>query len=805
MIPESLIHSFRETLFSGGYNLLVGSGVTLDSKDGAGKPMPSAEEMRSSFCKITGARPDTLLNRAYQLLSPEQRQALLVTPYVGCSPGPTVSRLPRYLWRRLFTFNVDDVIEQTYSGLASPKQTISPLNYDSPFEPTPGRQNLQVVHLHGWARQPESGFVFSAAEYARQMSSNNAWMHMLAEILATEPFIIAGSSLNEMDLEYYLSQRGTATPRRGLGPSLLIEPQVDVATRKDCERYGLTLVEAGFGDFMEWVSKTLPPAPSAADLVIPDIGSVFGDDVDRSLLLRFFADFSLVQAGEQPMPSVAPGYLYGRHPQWSDLHQGLDLPRADLASVTGAIADGSGLKGGFVLVVDEAGAGKSTTVMRVAHSMASRGIPVLELSTLSRLDVPAAAHCFARARQPVMILVDGVADHAEQVAEVLDHPAVGANVTVLGTDRVYRREFIDIVLSGMEYKVLNLTPLQLDDLEQLIERYRRFGLVGDHRAVAAPREFARRLASDAVAIAVCRILKDFRPLDAIVNSLWEAADVAHRLPYLAAALAQHCYWSGIRHSVLQAIMRRTALVADLLHERAPLRIAEHPRDREFLTPINAVVGERVLRRVADQWPDDLFNAFVALARAIAPYVSIPAIRRRSPEARLAGRLFDSDKVVKPWLGSRAEAFYDQTRRDWEWNSRYWEQRALLLASTDLPRALSYARHAVAIELHPFSLTTLGKLLMLQMESEPTSRATLFGEAFDHLTRAIEIEAQRTRTTVHPFATLLGGVAKYVQLGGALTLQQRENTGQFVTEANDLFPDDPYLDVILRNLETVLRR
>ena len=48
--------------------------------------------------------------------------------------------------------------------------------------------------------------------------------------------------------------------------------------------------------------------------------------------------------------------------------------------------------------------------------------------------------------------------------------------------------------------------------------------------------------------------------------------------------------------------------------------------------------------------------------------------RRSPEARLAGRLFDADKVVKPLLDSDAEEFYVTVQKLWEWNSRYWEQR-----------------------------------------------------------------------------------------------------------------------------------
>ena len=93
--------------------------------------------------------------------------------------------MPLFLWR-LFTFNVDDVLENLYQGTR--KQNLVPLNFSAPFEPTPERRELQAIHLHGSALWPEDGFVFAVTEYVKVMSSLNPWMHPLAEILATEPF-----------------------------------------------------------------------------------------------------------------------------------------------------------------------------------------------------------------------------------------------------------------------------------------------------------------------------------------------------------------------------------------------------------------------------------------------------------------------------------------------------------------------------------------------------------------------------------------------------------------------------------------
>ena len=82
------------------------------------------------------------------------------------------------------------------------------------------------------------------------------------------------------------------------------------------------------------------------------------------------------------------------------------------------------------------------------------------------------------------------------------------------------------------------------------------------------------------------------------------------------------------------------------------------------------------------------DVFTKLANGIAPRVNRKAIRMRTPEARLAGRLFDADKIVAPLLRAHSEDFYVAAKDAWEWNSRYWEQRALLIADCDINLEIS---------------------------------------------------------------------------------------------------------------------
>lgn len=230
-----------------------------------------------------------------------------------------------------------------------------------------------------------------------------------------------------------------------------------------------------------------------------------------------------------------------------------------------------------------------------------------------------------------------------------------------------------------------------------------------------------------------------------------------------------------------------------------MRLAESESDDDFVVPQNAVIAERLLFRLPRRGSSpSLMSGFQELARAIAPHVNRTAIMRRSPEARLARRLFDFDTVVKPLLGSAAEEFYISIQKQWEWNSRYWEQRALLLGDANLDMALQYARHAVALEKHPFPLTTLGKLLLKQMEFG-NNRDRAFAEAFKHLSEAIYIEEHRKRTSVHPFATLLSGAARYLELGGELTFEQGERIDSCADAAERRYPSDAVIAAAIRRL------
>jgi hypothetical protein len=77
---------------------------------------------------------------------------------------------------------------------------------------------------------------------------------------------------------------------------------------------------------------------------------------------------------------------------------------------------------------------------------------------------------------------------------------------------------------------------------------------------------------------------------------------------------------------------------------------------------------------------------------------------------------------------------------------------------------------------------------------------VFDEALETLSDAIESAVQRSRISVHPFGTLLKGAARYIEIGGVLSSEQRAALNEYRAEARSRFPGDSMIEEALRRLD-----
>ena len=225
-----------------------------------------------------------------------------------------------------------------------------------------------------------------------------------------------------------------------------------------------------------------------------------------------------------------------------------------------------------------------------------------------------------------------------------------------------------------------------------------------------------------------------------------------------------------------------------------------------MVPLNTTLSQRTLDNVAN---NSLNWAFRRLAIATATRVNREAIRVRTPEARLAGRLFDYDDVLSRFLNAfDAGEFYESCHSAWRWNSRFWEQYALYYLSRYrvendpdlLDRAIQHARHAITIESHAFSLTTLANILLAQMPISPTP-GIVYTEAFQLLDQAIELESSRGWPGAQAYLVLFKGSVDLIRLGGTPTSKEVVSIRYRMDVALDRFSRDVEMQTTISDLRS----
>ena len=332
--PENGFRLVSASLRAGHYNLLLGAGISRDSENKHGN-LPSGEEIRKHLCNLKGAHSNSPLQRVYATLTPSEEREHIVERFLECRPGPSVNKLTRFLWHRIFTFNIDDALEHAYRT-PNHLQTPSVFHFKDDYSEVTNLSHVPIIHLHGWVKQANKGFVFSRTEYVRQTVSINPWMVLLTQCLPVEPFIILGTSLDEADLDHYLAHRTTVTSREDRGPSILVEPNPDAVTEDDCKKYNLLLFEGTADQFFDALLDHIPDRPTPIELVSRKLRNLLPPNISSISALSFTSDFELVPGIATPDSSVSR-FFYGQSPTWQDLTSNKDISRPTTVQVLDAI------------------------------------------------------------------------------------------------------------------------------------------------------------------------------------------------------------------------------------------------------------------------------------------------------------------------------------------------------------------------------------------------------------------------------------------------------------------------------------
>ncbi|UWQ59325.1 SIR2 family protein [Leisingera caerulea] len=244
---------FHSGIVSGRYSLLLGAGASRDSKNKFG-PIPLGSHLEQELSDVLGVKKGKYsLQKLYATLTDDEKATYIRERFSNCEPGKVANAIERYSWKRIFTLNIDDSLNNSYSETS--QQSAKFVHFLDPYEDFQTRADLPVVHLHGSVRRHDDGYVFSHQEYARIIKGQNPWMMILTNSMRSDPMIISGASMEEVDIEYYLSFRSRASSRDDFPPSIFVSNEENRLTKSLCKDHNLIQFRGYSPDFFEYLSE----------------------------------------------------------------------------------------------------------------------------------------------------------------------------------------------------------------------------------------------------------------------------------------------------------------------------------------------------------------------------------------------------------------------------------------------------------------------------------------------------------------------------------------------------------------------
>lgn len=190
--------------------LILGAGASATSKLPNGEPVMQAGKLAAVIAEKVGLKyneetlPDVLGAAIGRRMSEPQFHAILTKEYTGVIPSDDLKQAFQYTWRRVYSWNIDDAVENLKSGVQKRRYYNGMIDKVAVVD---GLEYLQFIHLHGDALKPEHGFIFRTSEYtARLIADRHDWYRNLATDYISFTPIFVGSRLKEPILEAELDR-----------------------------------------------------------------------------------------------------------------------------------------------------------------------------------------------------------------------------------------------------------------------------------------------------------------------------------------------------------------------------------------------------------------------------------------------------------------------------------------------------------------------------------------------------------------------------------------------------------------------
>lgn len=663
-------------------------------------------------------------------------------------------------WAQVWTLNIDDCLERALSAAepASLARNVFSISWTERHRtPRPDRDEALLVHLHGKASRARDGeLIFDISSYLTAATGSHRWHAIFGDTFPYEPVLVVGASLDsEIDLQAVLDKGRLGSPEH---PPLIVLDRFSEFQKEEYRRYGLIPVQATASDFFE---ACLALYPSYLQQITHD--ESLTDGAIAPDLMRFLSQWTVHNLDDEFRPDVRHDFYAGHEPEWTDVVADLPMYRDLLPELLDALTrDLTAGDSAVECLFGDPFVGKSTLLLSVCRGLLERGFrPVVHVADMA----PSAevATSWLRHYPKTVFLFDRGSDFSRDARSIQEKALeLGLPPRILLLDRTARTKDIDRTFGALSHQNRTLSRRmsrrEVSGLVERLERHRRLGILRTRPSGARIAHFDSHDREIFPGMAELEGGRGFT--DRMREEFNAVQDPRARGLLLATSIAASLGHALPSPVIRQAVGLNASEVQELVGDGVLSDLIAVRRDN-FRLRMRAM-GSAVLATCVSK--EELFKATVALANALGPFVSTMSITTRTQYYRLSrdlmsqqllGDWFSSSRVVMDW--------YEQVETAFDWNARFWEQRALAAAAAEaFEPAFSWAMEAVARHEDPYTMNTVGTVLMRRAQHEAAGGswpADSFEKAVEYLGTARDLE--RDDPSEYPFETLFSYASRLV--------------------------------------------
>lgn len=373
---EKLISELKTLLLRNSPILFTGSGFSKFAKTKDGKDLPDGQSLKdkllTSLLKLEPKSTDykELMNSTLsdicdyciQERTPLHLTDLLLEIYSSCKPANFHKSFTKYQWKKIYTTNIDDVLENSFDPN---KLNVQNLNRPKVTE-SMGR--IEYLKLHGCVRNPSAGFVFSSRDYIdSMMKSRDYRFNQFGQDIQFEDFVFVGTDNNEINLDYYLQLYESSIGSSSKGRLIFINPYPSLIFKAKVKKIGGKLIEwttEQFGDFLE---KEILNTSTPMKKIESDIDGFY-------ILNNKVANFSKIKDYHSDL------YL-GYEPKWLDIYFDWDFINEKIQTSFDAYRyylERHSISKSVYCLVGKSLIGKSVYLKRLSHTLYQDDFEVIE-------------------------------------------------------------------------------------------------------------------------------------------------------------------------------------------------------------------------------------------------------------------------------------------------------------------------------------------------------------------------------------------------------------------------------------------